>query len=376
MKTLVIFLSISVFGLLSVQNAMAISGACSWHGGVNCAAGAGLNGQVICNDGWQNSSVNFYDMDECKSAPTCTLNDLSQLQSKYGIADKQNQINNLQTQINNLRLSALRDSQSGFGTGAPLAVAQAHQNAVMQQEQFQEVTLNIQLQSLAAQLSLARQNVQSECLALGVQERIQAQASAYQSAMQAQQQSMNNILQTACAARGGHLDGNNNCACGNGYVFYNIADKCITNTEACQITFGSNAISSNNPNNPTACSCGSGYHWNDNQTQCIAQTLPPPPVVTTAPTSDASTTGQVLAASSSTLFTITKNIGLGSAGDDVIALQEFLESEGFLVLPAGTTKGYFGQATKRALSAFQKSNGLLPTGYCGAATRSFINSQN
>ena len=35
------------------------SGACSYHGGVDCTAGPDTDGSVICNDGWRNSSVTY-----------------------------------------------------------------------------------------------------------------------------------------------------------------------------------------------------------------------------------------------------------------------------------------------------------------------------
>ena len=38
------------------------SGACSSHGGVNCALGPDVDGSVICNDGWTDSSVEY----QCK----------------------------------------------------------------------------------------------------------------------------------------------------------------------------------------------------------------------------------------------------------------------------------------------------------------------
>ena len=50
--------------------ALATSGACSSHGGVNCSAGGDLFGKVICNDGWSNSAVYFSDTDECKTSCT------------------------------------------------------------------------------------------------------------------------------------------------------------------------------------------------------------------------------------------------------------------------------------------------------------------
>lgn len=37
-------------------------GACSGHDGVNCAAGPDSDGSVICNDGWEDSSVDYDDV--------------------------------------------------------------------------------------------------------------------------------------------------------------------------------------------------------------------------------------------------------------------------------------------------------------------------
>lgn len=36
------------------------SGACSSHGGVNCLAGADVDGSVICVDGWLESTVAYH----------------------------------------------------------------------------------------------------------------------------------------------------------------------------------------------------------------------------------------------------------------------------------------------------------------------------
>lgn len=63
------------------------------------------------------------------------------------------------------------------------------------------------------------------------------------------------------------------------------------------------------------------------------------------------------------------NAGNGSRGELVTALQDFLIEKGFLVLPEGVTKGYFGGATKKALMKYQESVGVTPTGYFGPKTR-------
>ena len=59
------------------QTSSATQGACSYHNGVNCSAGGNIDGKVVCNDGWVNSSVYFYQTDECKptteNEPVCYL---------------------------------------------------------------------------------------------------------------------------------------------------------------------------------------------------------------------------------------------------------------------------------------------------------------
>jgi hypothetical protein len=60
-------LTIFTFFFLLPISTYAISGACSYHNGVNCGAGASYTGKVQCNDGWINSSVYFYETSECKT---------------------------------------------------------------------------------------------------------------------------------------------------------------------------------------------------------------------------------------------------------------------------------------------------------------------
>jgi hypothetical protein len=76
-------------------------------------------------------------------------------------------------------------------------------------------------------------------------------------------------------------------------------------------------------------------------------------------------------------YTFTSDLTIGSTGADVVALQSFLESKGHLVIPAGTTKGYFGSLTQSALAKFQAANGISPAaGYFGPVTRAAVNSMN
>ncbi len=60
---------------------------------------------------------------------------------------------------------------------------------------------------------------------------------------------------------------------------------------------------------------------------------------------------------------------VGGKGDNVVWLQNWLETKGYLVMPQGVAKGYFGMLTKRALMTYQSEAGLPSTGYYGPRTR-------
>jgi hypothetical protein len=71
----------------------------------------------------------------------------------------------------------------------------------------------------------------------------------------------------------------------------------------------------------------------------------------------------------STYASFDTNLGMGQRGESVAMLQTFLIDTGYLVLPSGATKGYFGGLTKKALMMYQESEGISATGYFGPKTR-------
>ncbi len=74
-------------------------------------------------------------------------------------------------------------------------------------------------------------------------------------------------------------------------------------------------------------------------------------------------------------FRFSSNLTVGSRGLEVIALQTWLISKGFLVLPPGTDKGFFGTLTKNAVAAWQASVNLSPAvGFFGPLSREKLNS--
>lgn len=61
------------FSLVLPIHSFAKSGCCSGHSGVNCAAGAQSNGNVICNDGWRGSSCSYSGMVMCGGSSVQTV---------------------------------------------------------------------------------------------------------------------------------------------------------------------------------------------------------------------------------------------------------------------------------------------------------------
>jgi peptidoglycan hydrolase-like protein with peptidoglycan-binding domain len=72
--------------------------------------------------------------------------------------------------------------------------------------------------------------------------------------------------------------------------------------------------------------------------------------------------------------TLTRQLEVGSRGQDVSDLQTFLAQDS-TIYPQGLITGYFGYLTKAAVSNFQSRNGILSIGRVGPITLAAINSQ-
>ena len=71
-------------------------------------------------------------------------------------------------------------------------------------------------------------------------------------------------------------------------------------------------------------------------------------------------------------YSFTRDLTVGSRGDDVSALQQILISGGYLTAVSAPT-GYFGSLTQAALAKWQAAKGVSPTaGYFGPKTRAAI----
>jgi 6-phosphogluconolactonase (cycloisomerase 2 family) len=105
--------------------------------------------------------------------------------------------------------------------------------------------------------------------------------------------------------------------------------------------------------------------------------IPQVTATSSATTSVSITTPQTNVAPST--FQFNKNLFYGLVDNDVIQLQRFLNSRGFIVTKSGNGSpgqeiSTFGPATRAALAAFQKANSISPSiGYFGPLTRAVVN---
>ena len=67
---------------------------------------------------------------------------------------------------------------------------------------------------------------------------------------------------------------------------------------------------------------------------------------------------------------LTQKLKLGSRGEQVKILEQFLFDGGYLDITPDT---YFGTSTRKAVQAFQREQGMTPDGSVGPKTRSIIN---
>jgi hypothetical protein len=312
-----IIISLCVIGLAGFQVAGATSGACSSHGGVNCAA---IGVYATCND-WTQSNVFYTDMVECQgeNRPACY----------YPIS------NCSEEQIQILQTAKSQNIVVMERLGAdPQQIENKSQEYDQEISQCQSQIAGYELQKTAFQECLKNQLKQS-----------------------AQLFNPTPLVAPQTTSR--------NSSSIEAYVNAEMQKECV----------GRDPNSFYDTQRPLkGCSCNTGYvinHYN----QCVVST---PNSTAPASASLPTPTPNIVPVASSTppivqSFAVNANLSLGNSGAKVVSLQKFLESRGFLVMPSGVSEGYFGGATQRALVSFQKANGLPSTGYCGTMTRAVIN---
>lgn len=236
-----LFLSLCV----SVSPVLATSGACSDHGGVNCSAGANYDGSVVCNDGWEDSSVSFSSVSEC----SMNLSSLCPVPYLFGatdssICDQYQSICDLnhQTDISvNIRAGVPVSASSGLCPQADACRQQVMNNSSVIQLHDQCVQ-----QAFKTQADIAKANSQKQQNEISI----------------INQQNLDAICQTKNGENS--YSANGSCHCSTGYFFdikSNICrlDNDINSDLYCKEQYDNHSIMT--PTDPSSCSCESGYQF-------------------------------------------------------------------------------------------------------------------
>jgi len=300
-KFFIVFLFI-VASFFFLENANAISGACSSHNGVNCSMGRQLNGKVYCNDGWTESMADYDFMAMCQNYQfSCNTSEWNNLSSKYGLEElffkmqgiintypfNQTLYNLFKSQYNQASLLAEREC---FTIGADRGVSQ--QNYEKMQSDLYNNQIKTERDKLA-QLKQQELNITKNYL----DELNKLNTSQYtcpiNSTLNGAVCSCNDgyvsngsvcitYTQSCQTKYGVNLYGDkNSCTCTSGYVIYN--NQCIPGTEYCRSNYGDYTLVKM-INGTSHCDCDTGYAWNSNTTACIKiEVKPIIPLPTTKP---------------------------------------------------------------------------------------------
>lgn len=156
---------------------------------------------------------------------------------------------------------------------------------------------------------------------------------------------------------------------GGGGGGYYIAPQVVATTTPAPVATTTTPVVTT-PTPAQGCSGGNRYNTSTGAL-CINNSLPQ------GSQGQPGTQGQSQGQQGQGVSSFSRDFDLGSKGDDVLALQKFLNSKGFIIASSGSGSignetTTFGGATQKALAKFQKANGLLAQGYFGAKTRALI----
>lgn len=261
-----------LFCLPNTSNA--ISGACSSHSGANCSYGADWDGSIVCNDGWRDSAVRYYDADECSNRtsqclyPTaaCTESQYSDLEIKAKRA-----------------ISAAEGALAGSTAGAGMGIGsagiayvksitneynlklQACRNSINSYTQLTEEYNNC-IEKERAQKQLMTDNLQK------INEFI------YQAEVDSLNKQNAVLSNNYCSANYGiysyYSENQNSCVCNDGYVELN--NKCKSYNEYCQFQQGQGSYG-----DKYGCYCAASFELNPDTKKCISKVNIAPETKTT-----------------------------------------------------------------------------------------------
>lgn len=241
-KYKIILIFTFILSSISFNLAHATSGACSWHGGVNCSAYSPINGNAICNDG-ADSGVAYSFMSEC--SPNAT--------HPYLTCSASCSLDAIQSQCDDQKAVARGISVTSGLSGSPMASTQ--QNEIDTDCQNKKRACEIEINGYNSCVSLNNQRFEQQNQLINQRALITKKAS--------------------CNAQGGenyNYDSNSNsCKCDKYYWLE--GGSCVFSVLSCAQKFGQNSkpVYDNSGNN--TCQCVDGYSF-DSAGKCVSNTKP------------------------------------------------------------------------------------------------------
>lgn len=300
-KGVILILSVCVF-FITAHPVIADSGACSYHGGVNCATGPSTYGNAVCNDGWE-SSTSYYSTDECKVDSCDPL--FSSREMVIYLKTPLQEIRSLEKNGVDSLIAITRQTIGSIQNSLDASIQQLNQQYSSLVSSTQASCQN-QVQATQARAAALNPYSNNSSAAQGLTDSISSSCNSQISSLNNQQ---NIAIQSERARTGLSLTrmqwcltsleklksdmakadnyctdqyGGNaesgaslvDCRCRAGYEFDATKSSCIT-IPVCQL---------NSTRATQGCVCNTGYELSQDKTACNAVVIPVIPVPTIAPT--------------------------------------------------------------------------------------------
>lgn len=318
-KNLSILFFVFAFSAILPFNVSASSGACSYHGGVDCARTDFSDGSVVCNDGWKDSKIMFNDMLKCNQKTSCPL------------------------YLDDQGYSLLKTSYEGYINSIKKSSAdsciQEQQRKINYISQSEDICRKYETSLKTSAMMSGREYTERDC---AKQEERRGVENSYQLCIGAIDGNTNlywAMTQLSCLKKESERDASKDLFCKTALVnaYWN------SSTKKCECNEGSEILSDGK--------CGNIF----------AQTLSKAFKNINSSTSTSVSSKKVPISNNETISSVLR---VGSRGAEVKNLQRKLGVD---------QTGYFGNYTRSAVIKFQRENNLPMTGVVGKLTLEKLN---
>ena len=161
-------LILTFFSLFFPLLSFAVQGTCSSHGGVSCSAGPDYDGSPVCNDGWRDSSEEYYMTQMCLVGKhICTQEEFQSLSRENDTSSIENEMSNLISQINQTISDGKIAYENALNSGETLGFAQGNASEVQRENDLKLAPLQTKYESLYNEYRMKRFKLYFKCYWLG-----------------------------------------------------------------------------------------------------------------------------------------------------------------------------------------------------------------